>query len=109
MKLRAVIFLILIFLIGIATIRCIPIDEIQEVYAGYGGGVRGLLLTAMDRTTLTNKLSENVVLHDRWIDLFGGMQRAAGVDTIANQDTPVYRLRNNRVTFVYTDTSLFSD
>ena len=109
MKIRAVIFIALISLVGLATLLFFPTEEIVSVYAGYGGGVRGLLLTAMDHTTLTNKLNENVVLHDRWIDLFGGMQRAAGVDTVEDRDNPVYRLRNNRVTFVYTDTSPFSD
>lgn len=108
-RVRAILFVLLIAVAGAATAFTIPISEIRNVYAGYGGGLRGLLLTAMDRTTITDILNDNVFLHDRWIDLFGGAQRLTGVNVVIDQTVAVHRMSGDRVTVILTDCEPFTD
>ncbi len=106
---RAVLFVLLIAFIGVATAFAFPVSEIRDVYDGYGGGLRGLVLTAMDSTTLADILNDNVFLHDRWIDLFGGAQRSSGVKVVIDQTVSVHRLRGERVVAVLAQGEPFSD
>ena len=99
-KIRAYIFVILIALFGVGTVFFFPAKEIKALYVNYGGGIRGLLLTAMDHATLEKELGDNVFLHDRWIDLCGGMQRVTGVDVFPDDPNPVYRLRQGYESFL---------
>ncbi len=76
--------------------------DLRNVCAGYGGGIRGLLLTAADRQTVEDKLNADVFPHSGWIDLFGGALRVTGVCSLHEEDgKQIVRLKDDRIAFVW--------
>lgn len=106
-KIQAVLFVCLLSLVCMITVLFFPFSEIRTVYVQYGGGIRGLLLTAADTKTLSDKLSDHIALHDRWIDLYGGVQRLTGVDCIG-KGGDLQRMRDGRLTFSFSSEAPFS-
>ena len=85
-------FVVLIVLTGVMTMTRFPFSKIKTMVLDHGGGLRGALLTAINASSLASELSDQIVLHDRWIDLYGGMQRACGV--YLNGDAGFVSIRN---------------
>ncbi|MGN0635593.1 MAG: DHHW family protein [Acutalibacteraceae bacterium] len=110
-KICSCIFAILLAILSVGTIILFPAQNIAKVVSGYGGGIRGILLTVMDTNYLTTQLNENVLAKERWIDLFGGFQRCIGTKCIADaadEEKSVCRTQNGGVSFVKTTDPCFS-
>lgn len=81
--------------------------DVRSVFSGYGGGIRGMILTAADRTALDDRLNKDVFLKNNWIDLFGTALRATGVCSLQEDDGKhIVRLKDDRLTFVTEPSSL---
>lgn len=75
--------------------------DMRNVFLGYGGGIKGLILTATDRDTQDERLNEDMILKYNWIDLFGAALRVTGVNSLREDDGKhIVRLKDDRLAFV---------
>lgn len=100
-KVFSALFLVFLAAMCVGTIGRALTYTIHDVYVGYGGGVKGLILTALDRSAIEKSVRNDVLLHNGWIELFGASMRAAGVDVLVENDGKrLARLADDSLAFV---------
>lgn len=99
------VFLAILSVLFIGVFICFPWKGRIEVYEQAGGGLRGLVLTVFNTARDTTLLNDNIVGHDGFVQLFGGVQKVIGVDCVND----VYRLKNGAVTFILPELEPFDE
>ena len=102
-RIRGWLFLGLLTILFVGSVFTFPWKERGEFYRESGGGFNGMVATLMDTArSFVDILNDHIAGHDLFVQLYGGVQRAAGVDVVADTwaDNSVYRLKDGSVTFI---------
>ena len=98
-KVCAVVFLALIVTLGIGTSVRVVVKALPEYLTWEGSRLSTLKTFVCDTDS---NLQKQMLFHGNWIDLFGGVMRLTGADTVADVEpqNQVYKMRNGSVTFI---------
>lgn len=100
-KTISVIFLGFLCVLFVGTFCSGFFTDLWNVFLGYGGGIKGLILTLSEKDFMDERLNKDVFRHDNWIDLYGGAMRVTGVCSLREDDGKhVVRLKDDRLAFV---------
>ena len=101
-KALSVIFLTVLCVLFFGTFCSGYFTDLRTMFSGYGGGLKGLILTVMEKDYLDERLNKDVFRHDNWIDLYGGALRLTGVCSLREDDGKhIVRTAGDRVAFVW--------
>ena len=101
-KALSVIFLTVLCVLFFGTFCSGYFTDLRTMFSGYGGGLKGLILTVMEKDYLDERLNKDVFRHDNWIDLYGGALRLTGVCSLREDDGKhIVRTAGDRLAFVW--------